>query len=205
MLYDITVAIDGRVAEWPGDTPLRLASVTRLDDGHSVNLSGLTVSPHTGSHADAPFHFLADGATIDALPLEPFIGPARVVDVTGRKRITVADLEATDFAHAPRLLLKTGGWPDPARFPRAIPVLAPEVPAWLGERGVLLLGVDLPSVDEIRSHHLPIHKALAAAGIHILESLNLAAVPAGLYELIAPPLKITGADAAPVRAVLRTL
>ena len=205
MIYDITLPLDAGTAEWPGDTRFQLARVARLEEGHSVNLSGLTVSPHTGSHVDAPFHFLPDGATIDALPLEVFIGPARVVEVPGRAVITVADLEACDFADTPRLLLKTSGWPDPAKFPESIPVLAPEVPAWLGARGVRLLGVDLPSVDQIDSKTLSIHKALAAAGIHILESLTLAAVPAGRYELIALPLKITGADAAPVRAMLRTL
>ncbi len=205
ILYDITLPMDARTAEWPGDTRFQLAQVARLADGESVNLSGLTVSPHTGSHVDAPFHFLPGGATIDALPLEVFIGPAQVVEVPGRGFITVADLENIDFTGTPRLLLKTGGWPDPSKFPEKIPVLAPEVPAWLGARGVRLLGVDLPSVDQIDSKTLSTHKALAAAGIHILESLTLAAVPAGRYELIALPLKITGADAAPVRAILRTL
>jgi arylformamidase len=205
MLYDITLPMDARIAEWPGDTRFALARVATLEDGHSVNLSGLTVSPHTGSHVDAPFHFLPHGETVDALPLAAFLGPALVADLRGREKITIADLAGCDFAGTPRLLLKTGGWPDPAQFPKAIPVLAPEVPAWLGARGVRLLGVDLPSVDQIEDKALPNHKALAAAGIHILESLTLAAVPAGRYELIALPLKITGADAAPVRALLRTI
>ena len=107
------------------------------------------------------------------------------------------------IASTTRLILKTGIWPDSTRFPARIPTLAPEVPAWLASLGVRLIALDVPSVDAIDSKTLPVHHALAAANIYIIESLDLREVPEGIYELIALPLKITGGDASPVRAVLR--
>jgi arylformamidase len=98
--------------------------------------------------------------------------------------------------------LKTGRWPDSRIFPKAIPVIAREVPPWLQARGVKLLGLDLPSVDEIEAKNLVNHHSLGAAGISILESLDLSAVAAGRYQFAGLPLKIAGADGAPVRAIL---
>ncbi len=209
-LYDITRPLHNALAPWPGDTAFHYERKWEMSAGAPVNVGAVTMGVHNGTHADAPCHFLPDEIGIDALPLEIFCGPAVVVDLAGRADrcapIRLAELEpaAADLARAPRLLLKTGAWPDETRFPAAIPVLAPDVPAWLGARGVLLIGLDVPSVDAIDSKTLPTHHALARAGVSILESLDLRAVPAGVYELIALPLKIVGGDAAPVRAVLRS-
>lgn len=202
-LIDISITLDASLAAWPGDVAFHLALHRKLSDGESVNLSSVTMSVHTGTHADAPFHFVPGGAAIDALPLEPFIGPARVIDVAGRPLIRRGDVEALDLESTPRLLFKTGAWADHGRFPATIPLLEESLPAYLAGRGVVLVGVDVPSMDSLDSKTLPVHHALARANIQILESLRLAQAPPGPCELIALPVKLAGSDGAPVRAVLR--
>ena len=204
-IYDITRPIRPELAVWPDDTPYSLAPMLRIRDGASVNLSAVTMSLHTGTHADAPFHFRDDGATMEAVDLSVYIGRAQIFDVSGKSVIQCHDLAPLDFSAAPRLLLRTGGWRDETRFPLSIPVLAPDVPDFLGARGVRLLGLDVPSVDALDSKTLPNHRALHANGIAILESLALENVPEGVYELIALPLPLAGADGSPVRAILRTI
>jgi arylformamidase len=205
--YDITRALRPGLAPWPGDTPFGYRLTWRMADGAAVNVGALTMSTHNGTHADAPLHYQADGAAVDALDPGVFVGRAFVADVSAAGwSITREDLARAAGPlrdGVPRLLLKTGAWPDDATFPERIPTLAPDVPAWLASVGVRLLGLDVPSVDTIESQDLPIHRALGAAGIVILESLDLSAVAEGVYELIALPLKIAEADAAPVRAILR--
>jgi arylformamidase len=202
-LIDISIPLDASLAAWPGDVKFHLELHRKLSEGASVNLSAITMSVHTGTHADSPFHFLAGGAAIEALPLAPFIGPAVVVDVTGRPVIREADVAHVDCKKTPRLLFKTGAWPRHDVFPETIPLLEAGLPDILIARGVVLVGVDVPSVDALDSKTLPIHHALARGGIQILESLYLANAPAGEYELIALPIKLVGSDGAPVRAVLR--
>ena len=203
-LHDITRPLRAALAPWPGDTAFEHRLTWCMDAGASVNVGALTMGTHNGTHADAPFHFLPDGETIDALDPAIFVGPAQVIDVSDAGwSITRAALSFDPGTT--RLLLKTGAWPDDTRFPARIPILAPDVPAWLGANGVRLLGLDIPSVDEIESKDLPVHHALAAANVHILESLDLSAVTPGVYELVALPLRIVGGDAAPVRAVLREM
>ena len=203
-LHDITRPLRAALAPWPGDTAFAYRLTWRMDAGAPVNVGALTMGTHNGTHADAPFHFLPDGDTIDALDPAVFVGPAQVIDV-GRAGWSIPRDALTIDPGTTRLLLKTDAWPDDTCFPARIPVLAPDVPAWLCELGIRLLGLDIPSVDEIESKDLPIHHALAAANVHILESLDLAAVAPGTYELIALPLRIVGGDAAPVRALLREL
>lgn len=207
-LIDISRPLHATLAPWPGDTPFEHRLTWRIADGASCNVGALTMGTHNGTHADAPSHYLADGLAIDALAPALFVGPAVVADVTGAGwTITRAALaEAADQLRSggvPRLLLKTGAWPDSTRFPTRLPLLAPDVPAWLGELGVRLLGLDVPSVDGIDSKDLPVHHRLAEAKVCIIESLDLTAVAAGRYELIALPLRIVGGDASPLRAVLR--
>jgi arylformamidase len=202
-LYDISLPLRPGLACWPGDAPYQWRWSMRRKDGVSVNVGCVSLSVHTGTHTDAPFHFNDNGKTVEALDLAPYVGPARVVDVRNRPRIRVEDLAWADFAHRPRLLLRTDSWTTYDRFPEQIPVLEADVPAWLAARGVVLVGVDVPSVDALDSKDLPIHHALGAHGIAILENLRLVEVPPGVYELIALPLKLDGADGAPVRAVLR--
>lgn len=207
-LLDISRPLGTALAPWPGDTPFEHRLTWRIADGAACNVGAVSMGTHNGTHADAPLHYLADGASIDALDPALFVGPAVVADVTTagwtitRESLAVAARSFGDGA-VPRLLLKTGAWPDSTRFPERLPLLAPDVPAFLGEQGVRLLGLDVPSVDGIDSKDLPIHHALARSGVCIVESLDLSAVPAGVYELIALPLRIVDGDASPVRAVLR--
>jgi arylformamidase len=206
-IYDVTRQLASDLAPWPGDAKFEHRLVARLSEGSSVNLGRITTSVHSGTHADAYFHFDDRGLTIDQMGLEPFIGPAIVLDVTERKssgEISLGELErvAQQFSAAPRLLLKTGGWPDSRRFPESIPTIADGVAPWLGKNGVKLLGFDLPSVDAIDSKDLKNHHALAAAGVAILEGLDLSAIVPGIYWLAALPLKIRGGDGGPVRAIL---
>lgn len=213
-LYDISPPVSPGIPVWPGDTPYRAELSWAVARGDPVNVSALTTTPHLGAHADAPFHVADGAATVDRLPLEPFLGPCRVVEVPPEPLIFPDHLAANgtgiDLADPPRLLLKTGSVPsgeegDPVRFPESFSALSPELARALGEAGALLVGIDTPSVDPFDSKDLPAHHALVAGGVVNLEGLVLAEVPPGLYELVALPLRLVGLDASPVRAVLRTL
>lgn len=202
-IFDITLTLRDGLAGWPGDTPYRFDLAWSKAEGATVNVGRISTSLHVGTHVDAPFHFHDSGPAVDALALDPFLGPARVADVRGRAIIRVEDLAPLDLAGTPRLLLRTDAWVDRARFPDRVPVLHGDVPGYLEGEGVILLGVDVPSVDAIDSKDLPIHHALLRAGIAILESVDLTRIAPGAYELIALPLKIRGGDGSPVRAILR--
>jgi len=201
-IIDITHLHSERLAPWPGDTPFEFRFIARLRDGASCNVGKLTCSIHCGTHLDAPYHYEESGATIDALPPELFIGAARVFHAQCREVITREVFAGLDGRATPRVLVRTNACDDKSLFPSRIPTLAPDVPTWLGQQGVRLLGLDLPSVDQIDSKSLPIHHALGTANITILENLDLREVPPGCYDLIVLPLRLAGADGSPARAVL---
>jgi arylformamidase len=212
-IFDISRALSDGIAPWPGDTPFHFELKWRMAQGATVNVGAISMSVHNGTHADATFHFDEKGNPIERMPLDAYIGDAVVVDLTKlftgdkldrTRQISVVDLDpfTASLEEAPRLLLKTGVWRNSNIFPDWIPVIAPDVPAWLRERKVRLLGLDLPSVDAIEAKKLTNHYALAAADVSIVESLDLSAVEAGIYHLSALPLKIAGGDAGPVRAIL---
>jgi arylformamidase len=202
-IFDISRPMSPRLAGWPGDTPFSLGWTMRQSDGQSVNVGRLTLSVHTGAHTDAPYHYDSDAATIDQVPLDVYLGPVRLIDVRGQKKIGTDAFAAWDLSVTPRVLLRTDGWVDAKHFPESIPVMDQAVPTYLQQQGVVLVGLDVPSVDHLNSKSLPIHNALGKAGIHILEGLDLREPPEGIYELIALPLNILGGDGAPVRAILR--
>ena len=199
---DISRPLAADTACWPGDVPFSFQLGWTIAAGASVNVGSIRTSVHTATHCDAPFHFDDAGAAVERLPIETFVGPALVVDVRGAARWGEA-LAGLDLRNTPRVLFHTGGWPDTSRFPDSISVMEPELPDWLADRGVRLIGVDLPSVDPLDSKTLDNHHALGRRGIVIVEGLWLADVSSGPYELIALPLRIVGADGSPVRAVLR--
>src|SRR6516165_333621 len=210
-IWGISRTLSKNFGEWPGDEACRYRATMEIAKGASVNLGALAMSVHNGTHADARFHFDANGASIEKASLGIYLGRAIVVDLsetflqsTEKHLITHEDLRphAEEIAATSRLLVKTGQWSDSTVFPNRIPVIAADVPGWLQKNGVKLLGVDLPSMDEIDSKSLQNHHALASAGIAIIESLDLSDVAPGIYNLAALPLKIVGADGAPVRAVL---
>jgi arylformamidase len=209
-IFDISRVLSNDLAPWPGDTPFHFELKWKMAEGATVNVGAVQMGVHNGTHADASFHFEQGADTIERMPLEIYLGDAVVVDLskqfeTDRSRqIGVADLESCSdaLARAPRLLLKTGVWKDSKVFPDWIPVIAPDVPEWLRARQVKLIGLDLPSVDSIDAKKLVNHYALAAANIAIVESLDLSEVDPGTYHFAALPLRISGGDAGPVRAIL---
>jgi len=210
-IWDVSRTLSNDLAEWPGDEPCRFRLTREKTKGESVNLGAISMSVHNGTHADAQFHFDTNGGSIEKASLETYLGRAAVVDLTQafleskeKRLITIVDLRpaAESIAATSRLLVKTGCWTDSTVFPNQIPVIAADVPAWLQKNGVKLLGLDLPSVDEIDSKSLQNHHALARAGVAIVESLDLSDVGAGIYQFAALPLKIAGGDGAPMRAIL---
>ncbi len=205
MIHDISPRITPDFPVWPGDTPPRREVLLDMDRGDNLTLSTLHTTVHVGAHADAPSHYGAGAPAIDARDLELYLGPCQVVrvDVARGRRIGEADLR--DAVRAPRVLFRTGTFPDPYRFNGDFAAFEPALLDALHARGVRLVGIDTPSVDLFDSKDLPAHQRLLANDMAVLEGLVLAGVEPGLYELIALPLRIAGFDASPVRAVLRTL
>jgi arylformamidase len=210
-IWDISRTLSNDLAEWPGDEPCHFRLTKEKAKDESVNLGAISMSVHNGTHADARFHFDTDGESIEKVSLEIYLGRATVVDLAQafldskeKHLITIEDLRssAEQIAATSRLLVKTGRWSDSTIFPNQIPVIAADVPAWLQKNGVRLVGLDLPSVDEIDSKSLQNHHALACAGIAIVESLDLSDVSSGIYQFAGLPLKIAGGDGAPIRAIL---
>lgn len=206
MLIDISPLIDATLHVWPGDTPFVHTVNLDMKSGANITLSDIRTSVHVGAHADAPSHYTADGEDIAARQLELYIGRCVVVhvDVERGERIYPVHLQGKAIT-APRVLLRTGTFPDPRNWNEDFASLSPELVAALHEHGVLLAGIDTPSVDPFASKELESHQAFARYDMAILEGLVLDGVAEGEYELIAPPLRLRGADASPVRAVLRTL
>ena len=168
-------------------------------------ISAVETTCHVGTHVDAPLHVVEGGAPLEAIPLERFLGPVEVVEATGAgRRVGGADLPQGWRPAAPRVLVKTGTCPvDAPAFPEAFPGLEVELVHLLAEAGVVLVGVDTPSVDPPDSDGLEAHRALAGAGITWIEGLDLARVDAGWYEMVGLPLPLAGAEAAPIRVLLR--
>ena len=206
MLYDISPPIGPAIPVWPGDTPFSCHLSWAIAAGASVNVSALTSTTHLGAHTDAPFHFDQQGPTIEALPLLPYLGRCRVIEIPrGAPLAQPEHLGSIDFAATPRILLKTGsGIGANSSFPEDFTAISPRLAEHLGRSGALLVGTDAPSVDPFTSKTLSAHHALGRGGVAILEGLLLDEVPPGEYELIALPLRLVGADASPVRAILRS-
>lgn len=210
-LIDISPAISPQTPVWPGDTPVAFSRTWDMGEGSPVNVSKTVMSTHTGAHADAPLHYTADGADIASVSLEPFIGPATVIHALGAaERVSLSQLHAglSDAGLTkpePRLLIRTYARAPQDSWDDAFCAVAPELIDWFAQAGGVLIGIDTPSLDPQDSKTMDAHHRVAAAGMRVLEGLVLDAVPAGRYELIAPPLKLAGLDAAPVRAVLREI
>jgi arylformamidase len=206
-LYDITRTVAPTLKVWPGDAEYRVAQVAALEAGAPVNLTTLTLSAHTGTHADAYYHYTKYGAHPAAMPLSQYIGPARVVTVTQRDGpLTQDDFDGGILEGVQRLLIKShvSDLPDDV-WPDAFPYPSVALINHLAAQGCVLLGLDSPSMDALDSQTLDGHHALRRHGMVNLETLLLRSVPDGDYELIALPLKLDFACGSPVRAVLRTL
>lgn len=205
-LIDITPPLRSSSAVFPGDARFELRQTFSIGPGCPVNVAAFSMSVHCGAHADAPLHYAKEGAAIDQLALEDYIGPARVIDARGAgPLVEPQDIEAALADVPQRVLLRCEESLDPDVWPEGFRTLAPETVELLASRGVRLVGVDVPSVDPDTSKDLPSHMTVFRHDMRILENLVLAGVEPGDYELIALPIRLEGLDAAPVRAVLRTL
>ena len=203
-IWDISPPVDEQSAVFPGDTAYSQKLHFTLSPGCPVNVNSITLSPHTGAHADAPLHYATGEASVGALNLAPYLGTCRVIHCLDCGPL----VEPTHIAHAlenlpARVLLRTAraasqSW-------ASFTAIAPETLALLATKNIALIGIDTPSVDPADSQNLPSHHQLLANGLRVLENLVLDDVPEGDYELIALPLKLMRADASPVRAILREL
>ena len=201
-MIDISPTLHPGTAVWPGDVPLSRQVALSIEAGDNIDLSAITTTVHIGAHADAPSHYLAGGEGIAARSLSRYYGPCQVVhvEVARRARVRVADLPGPILA--PRVLLRTGTFPDPDVFNTDFAALSPELVDHLAGHGVVLVGIDTPSIDPFDSKALPSHQAVARHDLSVLEGLVLEHVDPGIYTLVALPLKLAGADASPVRAAL---
>lgn len=202
---DISQPLQNGIAEWLGDTPFSYEVAFKKVDTGSVNIGKMTTSMHMGTHIDAPFHFDDNGMKVLDLPIDLYIGRARVIDVTEHESIGRAELENIEFGGAKRILLKTGRRSSFTVFPEVFTYLRADIGALLKERGVRLIGVDTPSVDPETSKLLDAHHSLNNNGVMILENIVLDNVEPGDYQLIALPLPLADADGSPVRAVLKPI
>ncbi len=201
-ILDISPLVSERLPVWPGDTPYRRTVHASFENGDRTLISSVETTLHLGAHADAPGHTAWGAGTIDQQPLGLYYGPCQVVKVSVSEggRVGPGDL-AVEIA-APRLLLRTDSFPGPERFGTKFAGLSPGLAPWLAERGVVLVGLDTPSIDPFDDPRLESHLALAEYRIATLEGLVLRDVAPGFYTLVALPLRLEGADASPVRAVL---
>lgn len=201
-LIDISPPITPAIAVWPGDVAFSQAYALRMDQGANLDLSSIRTTVHVGAHTDGPSHYAAGAPGIGERDLSLYYGPCQVlaVDVAPGTRILPADLG--EPITAPRVLFRTESFPDPNHFSTDFVALSLELVDHLAAAGVVLIGIDTPSVDLFESKALQAHQAIHRHDMAILEGVVLSEVAPGEYTLIALPLNIPGADASPVRAVL---
>ncbi|MBL8986778.1 MAG: cyclase family protein [Gemmatimonadetes bacterium] len=205
VLYDITPVVSPRLGVWPGDTIPERSVLLDLARGDTVTLSTLRATVHLGAHADAPNHYGQGAADIAARSLHHYLGPCQVVRAAVGRGGRVTRAMISEPLTEPRILIATGTFPDPERWNPDFAALDPALVDELAASGVVLIGIDTPSVDTQDSKDLPAHRRFLAHDVAILEGIVLDRVPSGRYELIALPLRLEGFDASPVRAVLRSL
>jgi arylformamidase len=203
-IWDISPPVDELAAVFPGDTTYSQRLHFSLGLDCPVNVSAITLSPHTGAHADAPMHYSSQGEAVGALDLHPYLGPCRVIQCLDAGPL----VQIQHIAHAlenlpPRVLIQTSR--RASQVWGSFTALAGETIAFLATKNVVLMGIDTPSVDPATSQTLASHQQLLRHQMRVLENLVLDDVPPGDYELIALPLKLVKADASPVRAILRSL
>lgn len=203
-IYDISVPLSPDMHVYPGDPAVDIQQTSRLADGDVANVSFLRFGSHTGTHVDAPAHFIENGMTVDAIPLNLLIGRVHVVDV-GSTVIDRESLTGVDLADDMRVIFKTRNsyvWGEP-EFVRDFVYLTADAARYLVENGIKVVGIDYLSVEKYNFDTPDVHRTLLGSGAVIIEGLNLSDVEPGHYELICLPLKIEGGDGAPARVVLR--
>ncbi len=200
-LIDISPRVTPDIDNWPGDTPFSMRKVATIE-GDGIDIGTIETSLHVGAHTDAPRHYHADGDTIDEVGLDAYYGRCEVIEVNARRGERFGIDDIAKMPDAPRVLFKTGTFPDPTAWNTDFAAPSPELIDALGDAGCKLVGFDTPSTDLFESKGLESHQALLKWGMANLEGLVLSHVEPGAYTLSAFPLRIAGADASPVRAVL---
>jgi arylformamidase len=206
---DVTTTLDPATTPvYEGDAPMRFDFLKDMRKGDALTLSAYSLGAHSGTHVDAPMHFVRDGASIDRVPLERLIGPARVIEIADDvQAIDAAELAKHDWRGAPRILFRTRssthGWMTTPSFHRDFAYVAPDAAQLLADAGVRLVGIDYLSAEQFGASAPRAHQILLGKGIPIVEGLSLEAAHAGDYDLIVLPMKVGGHEGAPARAVLR--
>jgi arylformamidase len=201
-IIDISPLVSERIGVFPGDAPYRRHISLRIADGANIDLSSIETTVHLGAHADAPSHYVPGGTSIASRALDFYYGPCQVVAVQAKRGTRLEPQQVPDVIETPRVLFKTGTFPDPDRFDEDFASLSPALVDWLHRSGVRLVGIDTPSIDPCHDAELESHQAVARHDMAILEGLVLEHVDPGVYTLVALPLRLEGADASPVRAAL---
>jgi arylformamidase len=204
-IHDVSTPLVPGLPVFPGDPPLAIETLQRAGEA-PYGLSRLVLTTHSGTHVDAPLHFVAGGVAVDALPLEILMGKARVVEVQARERVERADLEALDLRDDLRVLLKTrmSGQLLKSGYQEDHVYLTGDAAHYLAQVGLKLVGFDYLSIDRFGDASYPAHHALLGAGVVVVEGLDLSEVESGEYDMACLPLRVGGGDAAPARVVLRS-
>lgn len=202
-IFDISPKVTPILGVFPGDQPFQVRRVMDFKSGDHLVLSSILTTVHLGAHADSPLHYAPAGSDISECDLTPYLGDAQVLEVVISKneRIQVAHLESKKIL-AKRVLFKTGTFPDPNNWNHDFAGLSGDLIDFLAAKNVLLVGIDTPSVDLENDKLLESHHALARNDMRVLEGIDLSSIPEGIYKLVALPLKLSGVEASPVRAVL---
>ena len=203
---DVSVPLAGGMIGWPGDEATRVERLQDVGRGDPCTLTRLVLGTHSGTHVDAPSHYLAGGASLDAMPLDATVGPARVIAITNPVAVTADELARHRIRRGERLLLRTRNsrwrwWEHP--FAEDYVYIAPAAARWLAQRRLRCVGIDSLSVGAFREGGRETHEALLGGGVWIIEGLALTAVRPGPVDLVCLPLRIAGAEGAPVRALVR--
>jgi len=203
---DISVPVRNGMVHWPGDPDFHIERATDQEKGDVATVSRMALGVHTGTHMDAPLHFIRNARSIDTMPLDATVGPARVIPIRDKKSIRREELAGHGISAGERILFKTANsdqsW-NSDQFDEGFVFISRDGARFLAERGVRTVGVDYLSVGGFREDGPETHEALLGAGIWIIEGLNLTGVEPGEYELVCLPLKLMGAEGSPARAILR--
>ena len=208
---DATATLDPATTPiYQGDAPMRFDFLKDMRKGDKFTLSVYSLGAHSGTHVDAPMHFIAKGGAVDRIPLEPLIGTARVIEIPDSiQAIDAAELSRHDWKGVPRILFRTRstlrGWMDSSNFHKDFAYIAPDAAQLLADAGVLLVGVDYISAEQFGAAAPRTHQILLGRGIPIVEGLDLRSAPAGDYDFVVLPLKVAGHEGAPARAILRKI
>ena len=205
---DISVPIYNGMVHWPADPPVSIMRTQDIEEGDSHTLSELTMGSHSGTHIDAPVHFLEGGASVYEMPFDAVIGRARVIEIKDEQSVKPEELTRHNIRAGERILFKTRNssedWTS-SSFKEDFVHITAEAARYLAEKKIRLIGVDYLSVGGYKKDGSEVHRLLLEAGIWIIEGLNLSPVSEGVHELICLPLRIKNGDGSPARAVIRPL